>query len=96
MGSSQPDNLTVRAVADLDHCPVCDKKITDTDDNGMELPSGQRWCISDYNDRFNHLSVSEQRRKFHKQGTITDRIPNQGMCPDCKCIEGHTEDCSYA
>lgn len=33
----------------LDHCPECGRRITDyDDDNGLELPRGQRWCRDHY------------------------------------------------
>jgi hypothetical protein len=31
--------------ASLDNCPTCGRRITDTDDRGMEADNGQRWCI---------------------------------------------------
>lgn len=30
----------------LDHCPGCGRRITDHDDDGCELDSSQRWCVS--------------------------------------------------
>lgn len=28
----------------IDNCPICSKRIKDTDDNGCEDGMGQRWC----------------------------------------------------
>jgi hypothetical protein len=33
-------------MADLDRCPTCGRRITDTDDAGCEAADGQRWCIA--------------------------------------------------
>jgi len=41
-----------------------------------------------------YVTYDEFLRRY-TQGTITDRIPNEGMCPNCKCIEGHIEGCVY-
>ena len=30
---------------DMDHCPTCNRKITDHDDEGIETVSGQRYCL---------------------------------------------------
>lgn len=30
----------------LDHCPACDRRITDVDPDGCETGSGQRYCLS--------------------------------------------------
>jgi len=32
-------------MTDLDHCPRCDRRITDVDPEGFEAPTGQRWCL---------------------------------------------------
>jgi hypothetical protein len=31
---------------DLDHCPTCSRRITDTDPDGCETASGQRYCLA--------------------------------------------------
>lgn len=32
--------------ASLDHCPFCERRITDTDPMGCETESGQRYCLN--------------------------------------------------
>lgn len=37
--------LTVAPNSPFDFCPTCDRRITDMDDEGCEMPDGQRWCL---------------------------------------------------
>jgi hypothetical protein len=37
--------LTVAPNSALDFCPTCNRRITDMDDEGCEMPDGQRWCL---------------------------------------------------
>lgn len=32
----------------FDHCPTCDRAISDHDAKGTERPNGQRWCLIHY------------------------------------------------